>query len=122
MGPGPALQHQALALDDDPEIFDLPTQPPVDLRLDLLDDPDATALAALMKSLIIHDGPATESPGPPPGRPRTTRVASNTPFAAPLGVGPLKNPLIAVDRSRAAHGNRGQDEALPPVRSQALGT
>src|SRR3954471_6309052 len=32
-----------------------------------------------------------ESPGPPPGRPRTTRVASNTPFAAPLGVGPMNN-------------------------------
>jgi hypothetical protein len=56
IGPGPALQHQALALDDDPEIIDPPTQPPVDLRLDLLDDPGATGLAALIKSLIIHDG------------------------------------------------------------------
>ena len=51
IGPGPALQHQALALDDDPEIIDPPTQPPVDLRLDLLDDPGATALAALIGSV-----------------------------------------------------------------------
>src|SRR5262245_35200051 len=47
IGTGPALQHQALALDDDPEIIDPPTQPPVDLRLDLLDDPGATVPAAL---------------------------------------------------------------------------
>jgi hypothetical protein len=28
----------------------------LDLRLDLLDDPGATGLTALIKSLIIHDG------------------------------------------------------------------
>jgi hypothetical protein len=28
----------------------------LDLRLDLLDDPGATGLAALIKSLISHDG------------------------------------------------------------------
>src|SRR3954471_2166969 len=38
---------------------------------------------------LAPEPPVTESPGPPRGRPRTTRVASNTPFAAPLGVGPL---------------------------------
>jgi hypothetical protein len=36
IGPGPTLQHQALAPHDYPEIVHLPSQTPLDVRLDLL--------------------------------------------------------------------------------------